>query len=144
MAAVTICSDFGAQKNKIWHCFHCLPIYLPWSDGTGCHELSFLNVEPKQWPPANIPTSPRYSGEKTETYQDLGGFAGGLEPEQICPPATECKEIIIRDESNCMHCWSNKTQKGQKPLLLRWQEQKQGNYSMWSLTKHHQAGGQAT
>ena len=20
------CSDFGAQKNKLWHCFHCLPI----------------------------------------------------------------------------------------------------------------------
>ena len=24
---------------------HCFPIYLPWSDGTGCHDLSFLNVE---------------------------------------------------------------------------------------------------
>ena len=23
---VTICSDFGAQKNKVWHCFHCFPI----------------------------------------------------------------------------------------------------------------------
>ena len=29
MAAVTICSDFGAQKNNICHCFHCFPIYLP-------------------------------------------------------------------------------------------------------------------
>ena len=29
MAAVTICSDFGAQENKICHCFHCFPIYLP-------------------------------------------------------------------------------------------------------------------
>ena len=45
MAAVTICSDLGAQKNKVWHCFHCFPIYLPWSNGTGCHDLSFLNVE---------------------------------------------------------------------------------------------------
>ena len=45
MAAVTICSDFGAQENKVCHCFHCFPIYLPWSDGTGCHDLSFLNVE---------------------------------------------------------------------------------------------------
>ena len=36
MAAVTICSDFGAQKNKVSHCLHCFPIYLPWSDGTGC------------------------------------------------------------------------------------------------------------
>ena len=25
--------------------FHCFPIHLPWSDGTGCHDLSFLNVE---------------------------------------------------------------------------------------------------
>ena len=32
-------------QNKVWHCFHCFPIYLPWSDGTGCHDLSFLNVE---------------------------------------------------------------------------------------------------
>ena len=23
MAAVTICSDFGAQENKVSHCFHC-------------------------------------------------------------------------------------------------------------------------
>ena len=29
MAAVTICSDFGAQENKVSHCFHCFPIYLP-------------------------------------------------------------------------------------------------------------------
>ena len=33
------------SKNKVCHCFHCFPIYLPWSDGTGCHDLTFLNVE---------------------------------------------------------------------------------------------------
>ena len=27
------------------HCFHCFSIYLPWSHGTGCHDLSSLNVE---------------------------------------------------------------------------------------------------
>ena len=32
-------------KNKVCHCFHCFPIYFPWSDGTGCHNLTFLNVE---------------------------------------------------------------------------------------------------
>ena len=32
-------------KMRVSHCFHSLPIYLPWSDGTGCHDLSFLNVE---------------------------------------------------------------------------------------------------
>ena len=29
VAAVIICGDFGAQKNKFSHCFHCFPIYLP-------------------------------------------------------------------------------------------------------------------
>ena len=29
-------------KNNVSHCFHCFPIYLPWSDRTRCHDLSFL------------------------------------------------------------------------------------------------------
>ena len=41
MAAVTICSDFGAQENKICHCFHFFPIYLPRSDvGLGLRNSS--------------------------------------------------------------------------------------------------------
>ena len=31
-------------KNKVSHCFHCFSIYFPQSDGTGCHDLSFVNV----------------------------------------------------------------------------------------------------
>ena len=45
MTALTICSDFGAQENEVSHCFHCFSIYLPWTDGTTCHDLSFLSVE---------------------------------------------------------------------------------------------------
>ena len=56
MAAVTICSDFGAQEKKVCHCFHCFPIYLPWSDETGCHDLSVLNVVLSQ--PFHSPLSP--------------------------------------------------------------------------------------
>ena len=46
MAVVTICSDFGAQGKKILS-FSLPPLFLhlPWSDGTGCHDLRFLNVE---------------------------------------------------------------------------------------------------
>ena len=29
MAEASICSDFGAPKSKVYHCFHCFPIYLP-------------------------------------------------------------------------------------------------------------------
>ena len=42
MAAVTICSDFGAQENKISHHFHCFPFYLSWSDEIGFFDLSFF------------------------------------------------------------------------------------------------------
>ena len=42
MAAVTICSDFGAPKYKV-STFHCFPICLSWSDGTRCHECWILS-----------------------------------------------------------------------------------------------------
>ena len=45
MAAITVHSDFEAQENKAYHCFHFFPTYLPWSDGTGCYDFSFLNVD---------------------------------------------------------------------------------------------------
>ena len=32
-------------KKIVCHCFHCFPTYSPWSNGTRCHDLSFLNVE---------------------------------------------------------------------------------------------------
>ena len=33
------------KKDKVCHCFHYFLIYLPWNNGTGGHDLSFLNVE---------------------------------------------------------------------------------------------------
>ena len=35
-----------SPKSKVCHCFHYFSIYLPWSDGAGCHDLCFLNVLP--------------------------------------------------------------------------------------------------
>ena len=36
---------FGAQENKICHCFHFSLFYLPWNDETRCHDPGVLNVE---------------------------------------------------------------------------------------------------
>ena len=33
------------QPNRVFQCYLCFPIYLPWSDGTRCHDLSFLMFE---------------------------------------------------------------------------------------------------
>ena len=42
----------GPPKNKVSQCFHCFPIYFPWGDGTGCHDLSFLNANCRRpWMP---------------------------------------------------------------------------------------------
>ena len=41
MVAVIICSDFGAQENKVCHSFHCFPIYFPRSNGIKCHDFVF-------------------------------------------------------------------------------------------------------
>ena len=43
MAAVTICSDFRAQEEKILSLLPPFPFYLPWSNGARCHNLSFTN-----------------------------------------------------------------------------------------------------
>ena len=60
MATVTICSDFGAQENKICHCFHFFFFYLPQNDGTRCHDLSFLNRVLSQF--VHSPLSPSLRG----------------------------------------------------------------------------------
>ena len=51
-AAVTICSDFRAQENKVCHCFYCFPMCLPWSDGTRFHRNHRnLSNRRRQWQP---------------------------------------------------------------------------------------------
>ena len=63
MAAVTICSDFGAQENKVCHCFHCLPhlyifniyIWIQWETF-----FSLQNYPPEK---RNSPTDPCYFGK---------------------------------------------------------------------------------
>ena len=42
MASVTIHGDFRAQEEYICHYFHLFPFYLPWSNGAGCHVVSFF------------------------------------------------------------------------------------------------------
>ena len=85
-AAVTVCGDFGAQENKICHCFHFFFFYLPWNDATRCHDLSFLVLSFKpDFPggsdskesasnmgdPGSIPGSGISPGEGNATYSSI-------------------------------------------------------------------------
>ena len=39
------CTVILEPPTIVFHCFRCFCIYLPWSDETRCHDLSFQNVE---------------------------------------------------------------------------------------------------
>ena len=76
MAAITICSDFRAPQNKVCHCFHCFPIYLPWSDRIWTQD--FANLEQRMtslvWPDWG------FSGASCEMrFIGLLGFLRALE-----------------------------------------------------------------
>ena len=70
MAAVTICSGFGAQENKVCHCFHCFPIYLPWSDW-GQEEKGTTEDEMAGW-------HHRLDGRESGWTPGVGDEQGGL------------------------------------------------------------------
>ena len=46
-------------QKIVCHCFHCFPIYFPWSDGTGCNDLHIFNVLNQ---PFHSPLSPSSRG----------------------------------------------------------------------------------
>ena len=69
MAAVTICRDFGAQENKICHCFHPFPIYLPWSDGEKVGLK--LNIQKTKIMASGPITSWQIDAETVETVTDF-------------------------------------------------------------------------
>ena len=63
MAAVTICNDFGAPQNKVFHCF---PIYLPGGNG-----IIKLNIHKTKIMASGPITSWKIDGETVETVSDF-------------------------------------------------------------------------
>ena len=86
MAAVTVHSDFGAQENQICHCFHFSPIYLPQSDGTRCHDLSFSNAVLNQLSHSPLLSSSRGSLATFRAGGPLGAQAVCCGEWHFCSP----------------------------------------------------------
>ena len=91
MAEVTICSDFGAQENKVYHCFYCFPIYLRLSERMKVKEESEnvglkLNIQKTKIIASGPINSWQIDGETMETVTNfiLRGYNitadGGLQP----------------------------------------------------------------
>ena len=134
MAAVTICSDFGAQENKICHYFHCFPICLPWSDGTRCmgSDMRMLNCFNHVWlyatPWTVAQEAPMSMGFSRQEYQSglpcpsLGDLPDpGIKPVSLTSPAMAggffttsttclvgCKGNNSKPGSTCFHLGNTK------------------------------------
>ena len=85
MAAITICRDFGAPQNKVWHCFLCFPIYSPWSDGTRWPDDPVPSLEIKRcllpgklWPRQHIKKQRHYFANKGPSSQGFGFSSGHI------------------------------------------------------------------
>ena len=88
MAAITICSNFGAQEKKVCHCFHYFTIKLSWNDRTRCHDLSFLNVE--------------FSTSSRKTYFCFIGYAKAFDCADHSKLRRFLKEMGIPDHLTCL------------------------------------------
>ena len=67
MVAVIVHSDFGPQENKVCHCFHCFPIYLPWSEWKFALKL---NIQKTKIMASGPIISWQIDGETVETLSD--------------------------------------------------------------------------
>ena len=97
MAAVTICSDFGAQENKICHCFHFFPIYLPILSSVQfiCSVMSD-SLQPNESqharPPCPSPTPRVHSDSRPSSQWCHPAISFSVIPFSSCPqflPASE-------------------------------------------------------
>ena len=76
MAAVTVHSDFGAQENKVCHCFHCFPIYF--HEVTGLDAMIFVFWMLSFKPTFSLSSFPGGSDGKASAYNagDPGSIPG--------------------------------------------------------------------
>ena len=87
MAKITICSDSGAQKNKVSHCFHCFPIYHM------DHSLVLLNeTKPCQVRPPKTDRS--WWRDLTECGLLQNGIANHFNILALRTPWTVWKELL--------------------------------------------------
>ena len=107
MGAVTICSDFGALKNKVWYYFHCFPIYL--SPGfsnmwTMNFQMFKLVLEKAEEPEIKLPTSAG-SSKKQESSRKISTKQESSRKTSISALLTMPKPSTVWITINCGKFW---------------------------------------
>ena len=103
-------------KEKICHCFCFSPFFLPWSDGIGCYDLSFLNLELKK------------KNKQTLFLLEWWCWVAGNNPRWFptslcshpCPPSNLLKSPVRITFLRWVTCWKR---------ALRWSTSSGGAFS---------------
>ena len=134
MATVTVCSNFGASENKVYHCFHFFPIYLPRSDGI--YMATVVLAASLKWRSQLPPVSPisvlfsslnfyyhllpaplqALGGSDVQMFQDPGYFTTLCGFPTPCPPIWIGPPQITGVRRPSASCW---TWLMQKVILLQ-------------------------
>ena len=155
MAAVTICSDFGAQENKVSHCFHCFPIYLPWTEGPSSQGYGFscghvwmweLDCEeswaPKNWcfwtvvlektleSPLDCKEVQPVHSKGDQPWVFFGRNDAKAETPVLWPP--HAKSWLIGKDSDAGRSWGQEEKGTTKDEMAGWHHRLDGCESEWT------------
>ena len=118
MAAVTIYSDFGAQENKVSHCFHCFPICLP-PTSASLTMLKPLTV----WITTILKQNP-VNPKDNQSWIFIGRTDAEAEAPILWPP--DAQSQLIRKAHDTGKDW--RQEKGMtKDKMVGWQHQLNGH-----------------
>ena len=105
MSAITICSDFGAPQNKVSHCFHCFPIYLPGND--------FLELQGVQ------------TNKGNQFWIFIGRTNVEAETTILWPP--HVKNWVIRKDPDAGKDWKQEEKETTEDEMIGWYNQLDGH-----------------
>ena len=93
MAAISICSDFGAQKNKFWHCTQYASKFGKLSSTTGLEKVSF-HSNPKERQSQRMLKLPHNSLGQNTRVGSLFLLQGIFPTQGSNPSLLHCRQIL--------------------------------------------------
>ena len=135
MAAVTICSDFEAPQNKVWHCFHCFPIYFPWSDDAMIFVFWMLSFKPTFCSPLSLSSRcflvPLHCLPKgDQSWMFTGRTDAKAETPVLWPP--HLKSWLIGKDPDAGRDWGQKDKGTTVDEMAGWHHRLSGHEFEWT------------
>ena len=124
MAAVAICSDFGAPQNKVCHCFYCFRIYLPWSDETRYHDPASSRLSETRLENCRACLHPYLISSFHQPWVFIGRT--DAEAEALTLRAPDAKSPLIRKDPDAGKDWRQEEKGVTEDKMVGWHHQLNG------------------